>query len=149
MRKTGLVLAALLLAGVASPSFAGGDPFEEARVAIMAGKVEAAMMNVTTGAISANTHNEEGYTLLHYAAQAGSLDAVQQLLDRGADPLAKTKDGKTQPSIYKLDGDTLTICMGDSDVANERPTEFATVELKPGLNWPVTAERSIAFENGL
>jgi RNA polymerase sigma factor (sigma-70 family) len=39
-----------------------------------------------------------------------------------------TDDGKTQPSIYKLDGDTLTICMGDSDVAKERPTEFATKE---------------------
>jgi uncharacterized protein (TIGR03067 family) len=36
--------------------------------------------------------------------------------------------GKKQPSIYKLDGDSLTICMGDSDVANERPTEFATKE---------------------
>jgi RNA polymerase sigma factor (sigma-70 family) len=39
-----------------------------------------------------------------------------------------TEDGKTQPSIYKLDGDTLTVCMGDSDVAKERPTEFATKE---------------------
>jgi RNA polymerase sigma factor (sigma-70 family) len=39
-----------------------------------------------------------------------------------------TNDGKTQPSIYKLDGDTLTICMGDEDLGTGRPTEFATKE---------------------
>jgi uncharacterized protein (TIGR03067 family) len=39
-----------------------------------------------------------------------------------------TDDGKTQPSIYKLDGDTLTLCLGDKDLGTERPTEFASKE---------------------
>jgi RNA polymerase sigma factor (sigma-70 family) len=37
------------------------------------------------------------------------------------------EDGKNHFGIYKLDGDTLTICMHEEDGA-ERPTEFATKE---------------------
>jgi uncharacterized protein (TIGR03067 family) len=37
----------------------------------------------------------------------------------------KGDDGKTQRGIYKLDGDTLTVCMGEED-SKERPTEFST-----------------------
>jgi uncharacterized protein (TIGR03067 family) len=37
----------------------------------------------------------------------------------------KGDDGKTMQGIFKLDGDDLTLCVGDED-SNERPTEFAT-----------------------
>jgi uncharacterized protein (TIGR03067 family) len=37
----------------------------------------------------------------------------------------KHDNGVTMRGIYKLDGDTLTVCMGEED-SNERPTEFAT-----------------------
>jgi uncharacterized protein (TIGR03067 family) len=49
-------------------------------------------------------------------------------LDATKDPkqiTVKGEDGKTQRGIYKIDGDTLTICMGEED-SNERPTEFST-----------------------
>jgi RNA polymerase sigma-70 factor (ECF subfamily) len=49
------------------------------------------------------------------------------------DPARKPKEitftgqeGKTQPGVYKLDGDTLTICINEE--GNERPTEFASKE---------------------
>jgi RNA polymerase sigma factor (sigma-70 family) len=41
--------------------------------------------------------------------------------------ITTTKEGKTHNGIYKLDGDTLTLCMPEGDGA-ERPTEFATKE---------------------
>jgi uncharacterized protein (TIGR03067 family) len=34
--------------------------------------------------------------------------------------------GKTEPGIYKIDGDTLTYCV--TDIGKERPTVFATKE---------------------
>jgi uncharacterized protein (TIGR03067 family) len=39
-----------------------------------------------------------------------------------------TDDGKTHPGIYKLDGETLTVCLGDEDLGTGRPTEFAAKE---------------------
>jgi hypothetical protein len=54
--------------------------------------------------------------------------------ESGLDPAKKPKEitttndkGKTHRSIYKLDGDALTICMSEEEGA-ERPTEFATKE---------------------
>ena len=47
--------------------------------------------------------------------------------------LTVTEDGKTEAhlGIYKLDGDTLTICK--SHPPQDRPTEFAS---KEGEKWP-------------
>lgn len=72
---------AIALALAATPALA--TPFDDARDNITAGRVGDAMLILSIGAASANEVDEAGYTLLHYAARSGSLDAVTQLLDRG------------------------------------------------------------------
>ncbi|HEX7858529.1 MAG TPA: ankyrin repeat domain-containing protein [Sphingobium sp.] len=90
-------LTVLMLAGAAGPAFA--SPFDDARDNILEGRAADAMLILSIGATSANERDEEGYTLLHYAARAGSLEAVKQLLERGADPTAKAKDGNTPMTL--------------------------------------------------
>ncbi|MBB5685939.1 ankyrin repeat domain-containing protein [Sphingobium boeckii] len=94
MRKIILGLAALLMGLSSSPALAM-DAFEEARQSIVAGDLESALLGITMGAFSVNMQDEDGLTLLHYAAQKGSLGAVQALLDRGADPAIRAKSGST------------------------------------------------------
>ena len=74
-------------------------PFEDAHQNLVAGDLSSVLLSITMGAISANTQDEQGYTLLHFAAQLGSLPDVQALLDRGADPSIKAKDGKTAADL--------------------------------------------------
>ncbi|HEX7871612.1 MAG TPA: ankyrin repeat domain-containing protein [Sphingobium sp.] len=97
MHKLKLGAVAVLLALTATPALA--TPFDDARDNIVAGRVGDAMLILSIGAASANERDDNGYTLLHYAAQAGSLEAVTQLLDRGADPAAAAKDGKTPVAL--------------------------------------------------
>jgi hypothetical protein len=93
-----LGLAALLLAGMASPVPAQ-SAFDDARQNLVAGELDSALLSITMGAISVNMQDDEGYTLLHFAAQNGSLPAVQALLDRGADPTIRAKNGNTPEAL--------------------------------------------------
>ena len=98
MSRVKAVLVALILSGMAAPALALG-PFDDAHQSLVAGDLDSVLLSITMGAVSANTQDEQGYTLLHYAAQLGSLAAVQALLDRGADPAIKPQDGKTAADL--------------------------------------------------
>jgi len=67
------------------------------------------------------------------SAKKGKDDAVSYKVDASKTPaqidiVEKTEGGKDQKlyGIYKLDGDTLTICAVESDKPDDRPKEFKT-----------------------
>lgn len=101
MRATGLAIAAALLCGTAGYSIAGrpaatqADPFETARYHIKTRSNAEALALIDSGGFDVNFQTEEGYSLLHYAADAGNLEMVQALLARGADPTLKSARGST------------------------------------------------------
>lgn len=101
LRMVKLVLAAAMFMIATVPAQAQ-DPFSDARKSLLAGELEGALLAISTGAISVDSQDEQGFTLLHYAAQSGSQDAVRALLDRGADPTIQAKDGSTAAALAKL-----------------------------------------------
>lgn len=87
------MIAALFLA---APANAETSPaYEEARDLVIAGKVGPALMVIGVGAMGINDQDDQGLTLLHHAAKAGSLESVRELLRSGADPQVKAGDGTT------------------------------------------------------
>jgi hypothetical protein len=93
MRLLRLILCAITVAW-AGPAMAG-DPFEDARYHIGIKNNEAALRVIDSGAFDVNMQTSEGYSLLHYAADANNLPMVDALLQRGADPSLKTQRGST------------------------------------------------------
>lgn len=91
-------LAALFLA--ATPVQAQ-SAFDEARANLAAGELGSVLLIITTGAMSVNMQDADGFTLLHFAAREGSLEAVRALLDQGADPTIRAKDGSTPLALAK------------------------------------------------
>jgi len=75
--------AAALAAAVATAALAAGDPFDDARYDIGIKKNAEALAIVDGGSFDINTQTDEGYTLLHYAADQGNLEMVRELLKRG------------------------------------------------------------------
>lgn len=78
----------------AGPAVAG-DPFDDARYYIGTRNNEAALRLIDSGQFDINMQNGEGYTLLHFASGDGSLEMVNALLERGADPHIKNSLGQT------------------------------------------------------
>jgi hypothetical protein len=91
--RTLFFAAAALAAAVATAALAAGDPFDDARYDIGIKKNAEALAIVDGGSFDINTQTDEGYTLLHYAADQGNLEMVRELLKRGADPTLKSKVG--------------------------------------------------------
>ncbi|GAO39857.1 hypothetical protein SCH01S_39_01420 [Sphingomonas changbaiensis NBRC 104936] len=77
----------------ASPALAEADPFTTARYDITIKHNAEALAIVDAKPFDINMQTEEGYTLLHSAADAGNLEMVNALLARGADPTLKTAAG--------------------------------------------------------
>ena len=93
-RTTGVALvAALVMTGMAARTAAQADPFVTARYDISIKHNADALAIIDSGQFDINMQSEEGYTLLHNAADAGNLEMVQALLARGADPNLKTAAG--------------------------------------------------------
>lgn len=91
-----LIFAAAALAAVAATAaIAAGDPFDDARYDIGIKKNAEALAIVDGGRFEINLQTDEGYTLLHYAADQGNLEMVRELLKRGADPTLRAKTGST------------------------------------------------------
>ena len=87
--------AALLAGAVTTAGWAAGDPFDDARHYVVNKANADALSLVDSGQFPIDQPNYEGWTLLHYAAEAGNLEMVQALLQRGADPTLRTKWGST------------------------------------------------------
>ncbi|MCP3734327.1 ankyrin repeat domain-containing protein [Sphingomonas sp. RP10(2022)] len=91
---------AVLLAGSAfTASWAASDPFDDARHHVVNKENAEALRLVDSGQFSVDQPNYEGWTLLHYAAEAGNLEMVKALLERGADATLKTKWGSTPGNV--------------------------------------------------
>lgn len=100
MRKTFTMISiatliALGLVAGASAAWTGSirtlqvDPWNNARYLIGVKSSAEALRIIDSGQFDINLENEEGYTLLHFAAEAGDLELVKAMLARGADPNAK------------------------------------------------------------
>jgi hypothetical protein len=95
MKLRKLVIAGVVLS-LALPSVASaGDPFDDARYYVTGKQNAEALKLIDSGDIDVNMQTDEGYSLLHYAADANNLEMVKALLERGADPTLKTKRGST------------------------------------------------------
>ncbi|URW74787.1 ankyrin repeat domain-containing protein [Sphingomonas donggukensis] len=91
-----LAAAMQLLAAVPAVSaMVESDPFDDARHYVVNRQNAEALRLIDSGQFPIDQTNYEGWTLLHYAAEAGNLDMVKALLDRRADPTLKTKWGST------------------------------------------------------
>lgn len=89
------ILIGLSAALLSTAAIAAVDPFDSARHYLQIKKNAEALEIVDSGQVDVNTQTEEGYSLLHYAAGAGNLEMVKALLERGADPHAKSAIGTT------------------------------------------------------
>lgn len=114
MRNMVHVAAAAMLAvgGVAAAGHAvragaayQADPFDTARYYIGVKQTAQALAIVDSGQFDVNQQTEEGYTLLHYAAEAGDMAMVKALLARGADPNIKSRSPALTP--YQMAYSTL------------------------------------------
>lgn len=76
-----------------------GDPFNDARHAIGIKDNETVLKLIDSNQVPINTQNDEGYTLLHVAADQNNLAMVELLLARGADPAIKSQTGSTAFSM--------------------------------------------------
>jgi hypothetical protein len=81
------------IAPFSSPALAQVDPFDTARHYIGTKENAEALKIIDGGAFPIDQGNYEGWTMLHYAAEANNLEIVKALLERGADPTLKTKYG--------------------------------------------------------
>ena len=129
-RVTRLMLAACL-ASLATPALA--DAFADAHRSIVAGDVDSAMLGIAMGAFAVNAQDETGNTLLHYAAQIGSAEAVAALLDRGADPAMRTHRLLLHP--LRADRDVL-----DPRLSNA-PCSFTYEAIFGWLPWLLMGQR--------
>jgi len=94
LRKVLSVLACLVALGVAGMAMAG-DPFEDARYYMGVKNNAEAIRLIDSGQFDINMQTDEGYSLLHYAADNGNLEMVRELIRRGADVNLRSARGST------------------------------------------------------
>lgn len=87
------------LVALSLSSAALADSFDTTRWHIGAKQNAEALRIVDSGEFDINMQTEEGYSLLHYAAEAGNLAMVKALLERGADPRLESNLGT---SVYEM-----------------------------------------------
>jgi ankyrin repeat protein len=95
MRIASRATVAGLIALCLSTASLAGDPFDEARYNIGTKANAQATALIDSGQFDVNMQTDEGYSLLHYAADAGNLEMVKALIARGADPTLKSQIGST------------------------------------------------------
>lgn len=144
-RILGAVAAALAMATVvtgvplpvAAPALAQADPFDSARYYIGIKQDEKALELIDSGAFPIGQTNAEGWTMLHFAAEAGNLAMVKALLERGADPTAKIHSGS---SVYQVALGTMV----QIEIATAVETRTGVNPMKPAVSRSVAPARSSA-----
>lgn len=94
MKRLILVAVAAAMLGAGSVAVARGDPFNDARYYIAIDDAKTLAL-VDSGQFDINFQTDEGFSILHYAADANRLDLVKALLARGADADLKSARGRT------------------------------------------------------
>jgi hypothetical protein len=155
MRKTftGISVAALIALGLvagASAAWPGSvpalqvDPWNNARYLIGVKSSAEALRIIDSGQFDINLENEEGYTLLHFAAEAGDLDLVKAMLARGADPHAKNNSVGYTP--YQMAYSTLVKAELRKAMSAAQPTTRAAGGAAPPKG---AAKAAPAKSNGM
>ena len=88
------IVVVFLLVACWSTAFGSTDTGKTLNEAVLTNDV-AAVSKLLEGRASAKATTDYGMTLLHYAAMKGNSDIAQMLIDHGADPNAKARDGAT------------------------------------------------------
>jgi ankyrin repeat protein len=139
-----MVAIGLALGLSAGPAPAQADPFTTARYDITIKHNAEALAIVDSKQFDINMQTEEGYTLLHSAADAGNLEMVNALLSRGADPTLKTAAGlrpydvATGPMVKAV----LAKAMNAPNMVSARPAEATPGKGSNGACAAVIAERA-------
>ncbi|MBS0480458.1 MAG: ankyrin repeat domain-containing protein [Proteobacteria bacterium] len=94
MRRVILVALAAAMVGAGGMAMAQADAFNDARYYIVIDDAKTLAL-VDSGQFDINFQTDEGYSILHYAADANRLDLVKALLSRGANPDLKSARGRT------------------------------------------------------
>ena len=113
-----LIAAAAALAAIAPGAAIAGDPFDDARYYVKIKQNVDALKLVDGGKIDINMQTDEGYTLLHYAADANNLEMVKALLERGADPTLKARTGSTPYDMAM--GSTIKLILAKAQAGGTR-----------------------------
>ncbi len=118
------LLIGLAIASISTAAIAG-DPFDDARYYLQIKQTADALRIIDSGQFEVNMQTAEGYTLLHYAAEAGNLEMVKALLARGADPSLKAKTGTT---AYQMATNTLVQAEIRRAIAQGMPDRGAPID---------------------
>lgn len=136
----GLVALSLSTAALA------GDPFDDARWHIGAKQTEQVLEIVDSGQFDINMQTEEGYTLLHYAAEMGDAALIRALLARGADPRIESNSGF---SVYEMAVGTMAKAEIRKAVAALNGGEQAVPAAAAPASAPVAAAAAPRGSNGM
>jgi ankyrin repeat protein len=116
MKLRKLVIASFVLSLALPSAASAGDPFDDARYYVTGKQNAEALKIIDSGDIDVNMQTDEGYSLLHYAADANNLEMVKALLERGADPTLKTKRGSTPYDMAM--GSTIKLVLAKARAGN-------------------------------
>jgi hypothetical protein len=141
---TGLIVA--LLAGAGTAAGLQADPFDTARYDIGIKKNAEALAIVDSAAFDINQQTDEGYSLLHYAAEAGNLEMVKALLSRGANANLKSVRGSTP---YDMASVTMVKAeLARAMRAGAAPAHVAAAKPVAGANGMCAAVRAEKISDG-
>ena len=65
------------------------------QAAVFDGDIDLAINLLENGKFDLNKQDQQGRTLLHYTGSRGQIDMIELLLEKGADPNIKDKNGNT------------------------------------------------------
>ena len=148
--KLRMLVAAGLLAVAASSVAVAADLFDDARYYMGIKKNADALKLIDSGQFDINMQTDEGYTLLHYAADNGNLEMVKALLERGADATLKTARGSTPYDMAMTSTIKVLLAKAQAGAKSGSPAPAAPVAAKAskGGNGMCAAVRAEKVNDG-